>query len=108
MQHPATTSLSERFPRGWVEPLNVAEELGVHHQTVLSWIKSGDLTAFGIGAGGRGPYRVYLPQLDDFLARRSQRDGTPTETLEPVTAPDPAPGRPAAPRKRRNTGLVAA
>lgn len=108
MKHPAVNQLAERFPRGWVEPKVIADELGVHHQTVLGWINSGDLPAVGIGSGGRGPYRVFLVELDAFFVRRSTR--APVENVPQLT---PAAADPAAPtrtsrRKRRNTGLVAA
>ena len=43
-----------------------AGELGVNPETVLVWIRSGELVAFSIGRG----YRISRADLDEFIRRR--------------------------------------
>jgi hypothetical protein len=112
MKHPATSALAARHPRDWVEPKAIADELGVHHQTVLAWIASGELVALAVGRNGRGPYRVFLRHLDEFFESRSRRDGivdfAGLTSSEAPAEPATSRVRPPAARRRRNTGLVAA
>ncbi len=47
--------------------IQVSERLGVHWQTTLSYIKSGQLKAFRIGKG----YKITEKDLTDFIQKRS-------------------------------------
>jgi excisionase family DNA binding protein len=58
-----------REERYTVEEL--AEELGVHPDTVRRWIRKGDLEA--IDLGGSAGYRISKEALDRFLKERSSR-----------------------------------
>ena len=53
-------------PRGTLTTCQVAEEVGVHPQTVRRWIREGVLAAAG---GGEVPYAIKRKALDRFLKR---------------------------------------
>jgi excisionase family DNA binding protein len=57
----------EREPRRWVSPKRLAEELDVHHKTVLVWIREGDLPAYTLRSG---EYRIDRADLGAILAPR--------------------------------------
>jgi excisionase family DNA binding protein len=46
----------------------VADELGVHVETVRKWIREKQLNAVSLGR--RGGYRIRRSALEDFLRRR--------------------------------------
>ena len=59
----------------WTVP-QVARDLGVNRQKILSWIASGELIAVNIARqadGKRGRYRVTAAALADFLQSRQTR-----------------------------------
>lgn len=53
--------------RQWVTPKGLAEELGVHHKTVLLWIRHGLLPAYSL----RGEYRIDRADLGALIERRT-------------------------------------
>jgi excisionase family DNA binding protein len=46
----------------------VAEELGIHIETVRKWIREKQLKALNLGR--RGGYRIRRSDLDEFLRKR--------------------------------------
>jgi excisionase family DNA binding protein len=46
----------------------VADELGVHVETIRKWIREKQLNAVSLGR--RGGYRIRRSALEDFLRRR--------------------------------------
>lgn len=52
-------------------PPQVAEALGVAHETVLHWIKTGFLKASNLATGQRPSYRVRPEDLQAFLDLRA-------------------------------------
>lgn len=64
-----------------LRPKDVCELLGVGIETVLSWIKSGDLEASNIGQGSRPRWLIQSAAVDAFLKSRSNKIETaPAET----------------------------
>jgi excisionase family DNA binding protein len=47
---------------------HVAEELGVHVETIRKWIREKQLNAVSLGR--RGGYRIRRSALEDFLRKR--------------------------------------
>lgn len=52
----------------WLDVEQVADELGVHVETVRKWIREKQLNAVSLGR--RGGYRIRRSALEDFLRRR--------------------------------------
>ena len=68
-------------------PPQVAKRLGVNADKVLSWIRSGELSAVNvtIKPGGRPKYRITAADLDTFKNRRS-----PQPRIKPKRAAKPS------------------
>ena len=60
-------------------PKEVAELLGVHPQTVRKWYQSGQLECYRVGR-----VRISDSQLERFLQKREQTDGSSTEPESPA------------------------
>ena len=55
-------------------PPQIAEQLSVKADTVRAWIAAGELRAFSVGEEtGRKRWRVWLVDLEAFIARRANR-----------------------------------
>jgi excisionase family DNA binding protein len=54
------------MPRKWLTVEDIAEELGVHPETVRVWIRERDLPAVQV----RRTYRVKQEDFEEFLRRR--------------------------------------
>jgi excisionase family DNA binding protein len=52
----------------WMNVEQVADELGVHVETIRKWIREKQLNAVSLGR--RGGYRIRRSALEDFLRRR--------------------------------------
>ena len=52
----------------WMNVEQVADELGVHVETIRKWIREKQLNAVSLGR--RGGYRIRRSALEDFLHRR--------------------------------------
>lgn len=52
----------------WLDVEQVADELGVHVETIRKWIREKQLNAVSLGR--RGGYRIRRSALEDFLRRR--------------------------------------
>lgn len=52
----------------WLNVEQVADELGVHVETIRKWIREKQLNAVSLGR--RGGYRIRRSALEDFLGRR--------------------------------------
>jgi excisionase family DNA binding protein len=64
----ATTAIE---PDGPLTANDVAEQLGVTSETVIEWIKAGQLKGANVGKGmQRGRYRILPSDLDAFLRSR--------------------------------------
>ena len=61
--------------REYFTPPETARLLGVKHDKILAWIKSGELAAVNLATrhGGRPRWRISRQALDDFLARRAAK-----------------------------------
>lgn len=55
----------------------VADQLGLHTETVLSWVRRGDLPAFKLPGGA---IRFRESDLDQWLQERATGRGTPRTT----------------------------
>ena len=57
----------------YLTPPQVAEQLGVNASKILTWIRSGELTAINVAASllGRPRWRISQADLAVFEARRS-------------------------------------
>jgi len=57
----------------WLTPPAIAEALGVSHEKVMAWIKSGELPAVDVAArGSRRPrFRISPEAFAEFLERRA-------------------------------------
>jgi len=53
---------------------DVASRLKVHRETVLRWLRGGDLKGFRLG-GTKSGWRVAEPDYAEFLAKRQTGDG---------------------------------
>lgn len=59
-------------PQRRMTPPEVARILKVAPETVLTWIRSGELRGFNVGSGAKRPrFRVSPADLADFEARRT-------------------------------------
>lgn len=64
----------------YLTPKDIAADLGVKRDTVLTWIRSKELPASDIGNGGKRPtYRVSQENFDAFMKRREVVETTPDE-----------------------------
>lgn len=52
----------------WLNVEQIADELGVHVETVRKWIREKQLNAVSLGR--RGGYRIRRSALEDFLRKR--------------------------------------
>jgi excisionase family DNA binding protein len=52
----------------WMNVEQVADELGVHVETIRKWIREKQLNAVSLGR--RGGYRIRRSALEDFMRRR--------------------------------------
>jgi excisionase family DNA binding protein len=52
----------------WMNVEQVADELGVHVETIRKWIRENQLNAVSLGR--RGGYRIRRSALEDFMRRR--------------------------------------
>jgi excisionase family DNA binding protein len=52
----------------WLDVEQVADELGVHVETIRKWIREKQLNAVSLGR--RGGYRIRRSALEDFLRKR--------------------------------------
>jgi len=59
-------------PEEWLSPQKICQELGVHLNSVYRWIKSGELTAYDLGAG-KTYYRIKRSDLEEWLEKRSNQ-----------------------------------
>jgi excisionase family DNA binding protein len=59
-------------------PAQVGQQHGVDRETVIAWIKSGELRAVNLARkpGGRPRYKIDVADLDAFLERRSVQPRT--------------------------------
>jgi len=64
-------------------PPQVAKYLRVRRDTVLAWIRSGELRAINISNASRPSYRVDPADLEEFKLRRSNRAAIPTRLGRP-------------------------
>ena len=51
----------------WLTVAQIAEQLGVHEQTVRRWLRAGTLP--GRNLGGKAGYRVRAQDVDRFMAQ---------------------------------------
>lgn len=68
-------------------PPKIAEKLGVKPETVIGWIKSGELAGFNVASPGKRPrYRVSAEALEAFTLRRTPEKVTiaPRKVLCPA------------------------
>ncbi|WP_428308171.1 helix-turn-helix domain-containing protein [Lacipirellula sp.] len=62
-------------------PPEVAKRLGVTPETVIGWIKSGQLKASNVGKGVAKPrYKIQPANLERFMASRQSESPTPRTT----------------------------
>jgi excisionase family DNA binding protein len=52
----------------WLDVEQVADELGVHVETIRKWIREKQINAVSLGR--RGGYRIRRSALEDFLRKR--------------------------------------
>ena len=64
--------------------VDVAGRIGVHEQTVRSWIKGGELKAAEFGT--RIGYRITRTDDEDFLRRRTLTGAVATQLLKGASA----------------------
>jgi excisionase family DNA binding protein len=55
----------------------IADKLQVHRDTVVNWIRKGELLAINIAMSGKPRYRITQEALDGFVLRRRAVDGPP-------------------------------
>jgi excisionase family DNA binding protein len=72
-------------------PPQIAKQLGIKAEKVLTWIRSGELRAFNVATkqGGRPLWRVKPVDLETFIAKRSTAPPPPKPKrvrLQPVKA----------------------
>lgn len=65
--------LKTKPPREWITPPMIAAEIGSHPETVIGWIRSGELPAADFSRRGslKPRFRVKREDFDAFLRRRS-------------------------------------
>jgi hypothetical protein len=63
--------ISPPTPGPTFKPPAVARAMGVGHDTVLGWIRSGELRASNLAPLGKRPRWIVTPEaIDEFLKRR--------------------------------------
>lgn len=55
----------------------IAEKLQVHRDTVVGWIRKGELLALNVAMSGKPRYRITEDALEGFKLRRRAVDGPP-------------------------------
>jgi hypothetical protein len=59
-------------------PPKLAKAWGLKAETILRWIRSGELVAFNVSAPGRRPrWKITEQAIEDFIAKRSAKPPTP-------------------------------
>lgn len=62
------------MPEQWLTVDNIAKELGVHPETVRTWIRRRELKAVAI----RRTYRIRQSDYDDFIRRHETLEDNPS------------------------------
>lgn len=72
----AAVRSEEKQDRSVLTPPEIAEQIGVAPETVIAWIRSGQLKASNLATGRRPRYVVKPEHLDAFLALRQPQRPT--------------------------------
>lgn len=64
--------MSSEDPDKWFTPPELAKQLGISSEKVLTWIRNGELRAVNVAAGlaGRPRWRISSVAFEEFLKRR--------------------------------------
>jgi excisionase family DNA binding protein len=74
--------MATTIEREYLTPPQAATLLGVHHDSVLTWIHSGELRASDLTAtrGARPRWRIHRADLEAFLQRRAAKPPAKRQT----------------------------